>query len=146
VHTAPSAGTPTRRAAPVAEQVRAIYAGLGSHDLERVAQVCRPDVVVHLAGSHPLSGTYVGAAAVRELFVRIDELGGPGVFTITSLMADDQAAAETDVLLVEACVAHGRHVRMIVHRLEIRHPRQLSLHEHPMDQAAENAFWSSRSR
>jgi ketosteroid isomerase-like protein len=126
----------------VADRVRAIYGGLGSSDPERTARACRPDVMVHVGGSHPLSGTYVGVAAVRDLFGRIETLGGRGCFTITSLMADE---AEDEVL-VEACVAHGGYVRTIVHRLVLREGRLASLHEHPMDQPTEDAYWRERAR
>ena len=153
MHTAPSAGTHPDRAASVAERVRAIYAGLGSHDPERVARVCHPDVTVHVPGSHPLSGSYTGPAALSALLARTDELGGRGVFTITGLMCDETVghaapvgdpAQEGEEVLVEACVAHDGHVRLVVHRLVIRDGRLVSLHEHPMDQASENAFWRAR--
>jgi ketosteroid isomerase-like protein len=124
--------------APVADQVREIYRSLGSQDLDRIASSCHPDVTVQVAGSHPLSGTHVGAAAVRELFERIQDGGGPGKFTITTLMADD------DEVLVEACVAHAGYVRTIVHRLVLRDGRLASLREHPMDQVSEDAFWKAR--
>jgi len=124
--------------APVADQVREIYKSLGSQDLERIAASCHPDVTVKVAGAHPLSGTHVGVAAVRDLFERIQAGGGPGKFTITTLMADD------DEVLVEACVAHDGHVRTIVHRLVLRDGRLVSLREHPMDQASEDAFWRNR--
>ena len=125
-------------ASPVADQVHEIYRCLGSHDLDRIAAVCHDDVAVHLAGSHPLSGAHVGVGAVRDLFARIAEGGGPAKFTITTLMADD------DAVLVEACVAHSGHVRTIVHRLVLREGRLASLREHPMDQASEDAFWRAR--
>lgn len=127
--------------ATVAEQVREIYASLASSDPGRTARACVPDVVVEVAGTHVLSGTYVGVPAVRALFSRIEELGGRGAFTITSLMADEDG----DEVLVEICVAHGRHVRTVVHRLVLREGRLAELHEHPMDQAAENAFWRRRT-
>ena len=129
-------------ATDVADRVRAIYGGLGSSDPERTARACRPDVTVHVAGSHTLSGTYVGVPAVRELFARIEALAGRGSFTITSLMADETA----DEVLVEACVAHGTYVRTIVHRLVLREGRLASLHEHPMDQPTEDAYWRDRAR
>ena len=121
----------------VADRVRAIYASLGSADPARTARACRADVTVHVAGSHPLSGTYVGVPAVRELHARIERAAGRGTFTITSLMADD----DEDEVLVEACVAHGGYVRTIVHRLVLRGDRLAALHEHPMDQATEDSFW-----
>jgi ketosteroid isomerase-like protein len=125
----------------LAERVREIYAGLGASDPERTLRACWPDVVVEVAGTHLLSGTYVGVPAVRALFARIQELGGRAAFTITGLMSDE---AE-DQVLVEACWAQGRHVRTVVHRLVLREGRLAELHEHPMDQAAENEFWRRRS-
>ena len=126
---------------PVAAQVREIYASLGSRDPGRTARACRPEVEVTIAGSHPLSGTYVGVAAVHALFQRIQDLGGHATFTITSLMSGD----DQDEVLVEACVGHGPHVRTIVHRLVLREGRLAELHEHPMDQGGENQFWRSRA-
>ncbi|GAA1932161.1 nuclear transport factor 2 family protein [Nocardioides marmoribigeumensis] len=126
-----------RRTSEVSDQVREIYAGLGSRDPERTARTCREDVTVHVAGSHPLSGTYVGVPAVRDLFARIEAAAGRGTFTVTGLMADDDERE----LLVEACVAHRGFVRTIVHRLVLCEGRLAALHEHPMDQAAENEFW-----
>ena len=128
-----------RCTAPVADQVREIYAGLGSRDPLRTARSCHDDVTVHVAGAHPLSGTYVGVPAVRELFARIEAAAGRGTFTITSLMADE------DEVLVEACVGHLGFVRTIVHRLVLLEGRLASLREHPMDQAAENEFWRTRA-
>lgn len=125
--------------ATVAEQVREIYASLGSKDPARTARACVPDVLVEVAGTHVLSGTYVGVPAVRALSARIEELGGRAAFTITSLMTAE------DEVLVEICVGHGRHVRLVVHRLVLRDGRLVELHEHPMDQAAENEFWQRRS-
>ena len=127
--------------ATLAERIREIYAGLASSDPARTAQVCVPDVVVEVAGTHVLSGTYVGVPAVRALFARIEELGGRAAFTITGLMADE----DENEVLVEACVAQGRHVRTVVHRLVLRDARLVELHEHPMDQAAEDEFWRGRS-
>ena len=124
----------------VADQVREIYAGLGSRDPMRTEQACRDDVTVHVAGSHPLSGTYVGVPAVRDLFGRIEAAAGRGTFTITSLMPDD----DEDEVLVEAVVGHLGYVRTIVHRLVLCAGRLATLHEHPMDQTAENEFWRSR--
>ena len=65
----------------VADQVRDIYAGLGSRDPLRTAAACCDDVVVHVAGSHLLSGTYVGVPAVRELYARIEATAGRGTPT-----------------------------------------------------------------
>ena len=121
----------------VADRVREIYAGLGSRDPVRAEQACHPDVTVHVAGAHPLSGTYVGVPAVRRLLARIEHSAGRGTFTITSLMADD----DLDEVLVEACVAHAGYVRTIVHRLVLSNGLLAALHEHPMDQLAENEFW-----
>lgn len=127
---------------PVADQVREIYAALGSRDPLRLARACRPDVAVHIAGAHPLSGTYVGVPAVHALFESIHDLGGRGTFTITSVMVDEAQEG----VLVEACVGHGPYVRTVVHRLVLRDARLAALHEHPMDQGGENAFWRSRVR
>ena len=123
----------------VADRVRAIYADLASRDPARRVAALHDDLTVHVAGSHPLSGTYVGLPAVRALFDRIEDLGGRGTFTVTGLMADD----DEDEVLVEACVAHRGYVRTIVHRLVLREGRLASLHEHPMDQASENEFWNT---
>jgi ketosteroid isomerase-like protein len=131
----PRSSSPT-----LAEQVREIYACLAATDPARTAGACVPDVVVEIAGTHALSGTYVGVPAVRSLFARIAELGGRAAFTITGLMTDG------DELLVEACVAHGRHVRLVLHRLVLHDGLLVSLREHPMDQAAENDFWRRRSK
>ena len=126
----------------VADQVREIYAGLASRDPARTARACHADVLVQVAGDHALSGTYVGVPAVRALFSRIEALGGQAKFTITGIMADD----DEDEVLVEACVAHGEHVRTVVHRLVLRDGRLAELHEHPMDQCTEDAFWRSLLR
>ncbi len=126
----------------VADRVRRIYADLGSPDPVRTEQACRADVAVHVAGTHPLSGTYVGVPQVRGLLARIEESAGRGTFTITGLMADD----ERGEVLVEACVAHAGYVRTVVHRLVISDGRLSALHEHPMDQVAEDAFWRTRLR
>ena len=126
----------------VADQVREIYASLGSRDPVRTTLACRADVHIHVAGSHPLSGTYVGVPAARALVRRVEAAAGRGVFTITGLMPDD----EQDEVLVEACVAHGTYVRTIVHRLLLRGGQLSALHEHPMDQCTEDAFWRSLLR
>jgi ketosteroid isomerase-like protein len=126
----------------VADQVRDIYAGLGSRDPVRTALACRADVEIHVAGAHPLSGTYVGVPAARALMRRVEATAGRGVFTVTGLMADD---GQSEVL-VEACVAHGSYVRTIVHRLLLRGGLLSALHEHPMDQCTEDAFWRNLLR
>ncbi len=126
-----------RVAAPVADRVHAIYADLGASDPLRTALTCRDDVTLHVAGTHPLSGTYVGVPAVRALLARIEATAGRGTFTITSVMADEVA----EEVLVEACVAHRGFVRTIVHRLVLRGGRLWAIHEHPMDQPSEDEFW-----
>jgi ketosteroid isomerase-like protein len=99
--------------------------------------------VFHVAGQHPLSGSYVGVAEIRRYLVAVREAtGGRGGFSVTSAFADDSG----DVVMVEGTAFHGDgpFVRTVVHRLRLAEGKVVEFRDHPFDQAAEDRFWSAR--
>lgn len=125
-----------------ADAVREAYATFPA-DSEPVWELCADDVVLHIAGDHPLSGDYVGLDAARGYVTAvIDATHGRGGFSVTSVFTDDAG----ELLLVEGTAFHGEEpfVRTVVHLLRFADDRLVELWENPFDQRAEDRFWSAR--
>jgi ketosteroid isomerase-like protein len=119
--------------------VRAAYADVAD-DLDRLWELCDDDVVFHIAGTHPLSGSYFGRAAVQTYVDALRGIPGDGPgFMVTSVLADPRK----HLLLVEGTATTGcpAFVRTLVHVLRFREGRLTEFWDYPFDQDAENAFW-----
>ena len=77
--------------------VREHYADVTTEP-ERLWALCAPDIVFHVAGTHPLSGSYFGRDAVRTYLDAVRRVpGDQPSFTIASVLADRNKS----LLLVE---------------------------------------------
>jgi ketosteroid isomerase-like protein len=102
-----------------------------------------PQVVFHVAGGHPLSGDHVGVDAVRRYVATVTARpDGPAGFSVTSAFRDHTGA----LLLVEGTAFHGEEpfVRTIVHLVRLEEGKVVELWDNPIDQRAEDEFWSAR--
>ena len=121
--------------------VRERYAEVIS-ELDHLWPLCADDIVFHVAGMHPLSGSYCGRSAVGTYIDAVRRVPGenPG-FTVTSVLADHHK----DLLLVEGTARHGdpAFVRTIVHVLRFRADQLVEYWDYPFDQPAEDSFWRS---
>lgn len=119
--------------------VRHRYAEVSS-EIDRLWSLCADDIVFHVAGTHPLSGSYFGRDAVNTYIEAVHQVPGdhPG-FTVTSVLADHHK----DLLLVEGTARNGdpAFVRTVVHVLRFREEKLVEYWDYPFDQAAEDAFW-----
>ncbi|MET1052717.1 MAG: nuclear transport factor 2 family protein [Mycetocola sp.] len=124
-------------------QVRAGYAALGEGHYETAFELIDEHVVMHIAGDHPLSGTYRGKSgllAYMDAMVAASE--GSNAYTVVSVMVDEV----TGGVLVEGTAVHGTEqpfVRTIVHQLRFEDGRVVEVWQRPFDQAAEDQFWRS---
>lgn len=76
-----------------AQAVRTTYAALSSGDLAAALEGLAPDVVLHFAGTGPLSGDHVGVDAVTALLVGITELtAGTQRIDVSRVFADNRHA------------------------------------------------------
>ena len=75
---------------PNVQHMRDGYAAFGKGDLPALEELMTEDVVWHVAGSTPLSGTYRGRTAVLEFFGKVMEVT-EGSFRAEplTLLADD---------------------------------------------------------
>lgn len=109
-------------------------------DLRELWRRCADDIVFHIAGSHPLSGSHRGTAAVRGYLDAVQRVPGdhPG-YTVTSVLED----RDNDLVLVEGTVRSGDPVfeRTVVHLLRFRAGLLVELWDYPFDQQAEDRFW-----
>jgi ketosteroid isomerase-like protein len=123
--------------------VRARYAEVGD-DADRLWSVCDDDVAFHIAGTHPLSGSYFGRAAVQTYVDALRRVPGDYAgFTVTSVLSD----ARKSLLLVEGTARSGEpaFVRPMVHVLRFHEDRLKEFWDYPFDQRAEDAFWRSHA-
>jgi ketosteroid isomerase-like protein len=119
--------------------VRARYAEVDD-DLDRLWALCDTDIAFHIAGTHPLSGSYFGRPAVQTYINAVRRVPGEFAgFTITSVLTD----AHRSLLLVEGTARSGEpaFVRPMVHVLRFHDGRLREFWDYPFDQRAEDAFW-----
>ena len=125
-------------------RVRAAYDALNAGRFDAALSTMDDDVVLHIAGDHPLSGTYRGRRGLGEYLHRLQgATEAPGVYRVVSVLVDESSG---DVL-VEGTAHHGGEepfVRTIVHQLRFDEGRIVEVWERPFDQAAENRFWRRR--
>ena len=81
---------------PNEEIIRAGYDAFVAGDLESVAAFLHPDVVWHVGGSSPLSGTYKGHGELLDLFARLAAFTDGSI----SISARDILASEDHVIVL----------------------------------------------
>jgi ketosteroid isomerase-like protein len=123
--------------------VRARYAEV-TLEVDRLWQMCDDDIAFHIAGTHPLSGSYLGRPAVETYVDAVRRVPGDFAgFTITSVLSDPHKG----LLLVEGTARSGEpaFVRPMVHVLRLRDGRLREFWDYPFDQDAEDAFWRTHA-
>lgn len=124
-----------------AEVVRHAYAAYAAGDRGPLWALLAPEVTFHVAGDHPLSGDYRGAAAVQRYLDTIERLdGGPGGATLDTVFADDSG----DLVLLESTTRYGDRERSIGHVLRFEDEHLVELWDNPADPEAEDRYWRAR--
>ena len=124
-----------------AEVVRQAYAAYAAGDRAPLWALLAPEVTFHVAGDHPLSGDYRGAAAVQGYLATLERLhGGPGSASLDTVFADESG----DLVLLESTTRHGDHARSIGHVLRFEGDRLVELWDNPADPEAEDRYWRAR--
>jgi uncharacterized protein len=124
-----------------AEVVRHTYAAYATGERAPLWALLAPEVTFHVAGDHPLSGDYRGAAAVQRYLDTIERLnGGPGGATLDTVFADESG----DLVLLESTTRHGGRERSIGHVLRFEDQHLVELWDNPADPEAEDRYWRAR--
>ena len=121
--------------------VRRLAAAYEAADIAVIDGLLSDDVVFHVPGQHPLSGTYSGKAAVFGYLGKVaaTSQSSDGGFEVHAVMGDDAHA----VALVTGTIEHDsvRFVRPTVHVFHICDGHVTEFWEASLDQHAEDAFW-----
>ncbi len=121
--------------------IRRLMAANSEADIEVIDQLLSDDVVFHVPGHHPLSGTYVGKSEVYGYLGQVaalNESNDEG-FEIHSVSGDDDHA----VSLVTGTIEHDGvlFVRPTVHVFHVNGTQVTEFWEASLDQHAEDQFW-----
>jgi ketosteroid isomerase-like protein len=133
--------TSARSAAPI-DVARRLYDAVGRGDLAAAVPLLADDVVLHVPGTHALSGDHRGLAAFAD-FVAATTAGADASEQIEVL----DVLGGTDHAAVYCHVTATRPGRapldnMTVHLLRIRDGRVAEAWFHNRDDAAVSAFWA----
>jgi uncharacterized protein len=90
---------------PTAVWIRELYAAFFAGDMETAGQRFADDIVVHLAGRNPLSGTYHGKDQVFAMLAAESELVSDPATEIHDVLASDDHAV---VLRTDSVSRNGR--------------------------------------
>jgi len=123
--------------------VRTLADAYAKADIVAIDALLSDDVVFHVPGRHPLSGTYRGKQEVFGYLSRVASTSesDDGGFDIHSIMGDDDHA----VALVTGRIEHGgvRFVRPTVHVFHIANGKVTEFWEASLDQHIEDDFWNT---
>jgi uncharacterized protein len=121
--------------------IRRLMAAYAKADIEVIDQLVSDDVVFHVPGHHPLSGTYVGKS---EVFGYLGQVAGlnessDAGYRIHSVTGDDDHA----ISLVTGTIEHDGvcFVRPTVHVFHCDGTQVTEFWEASLDQHAEDQFW-----
>jgi len=121
--------------------IRRLVSAYAAADIETIDQLLADDVVFHVPGRHPLSGSYVGKTEVFGYMGRVAALSesDDGGFAVHSVTGDDEHA----VALVTGTIEHRgvRFVRPTVHVFHVNGAQVTEFWEASIDQHAEDQFW-----
>jgi len=121
--------------------VNRLISAYAAADVEAIDQLLADDVVFHVPGRHPLSGTYNGKTEVFGYMGQVAALNesADGGFEVHSVTGDDDHA----VLLVTGTIEHNgvRFVRRTVHVFHVNGTKVTEFWEASLDQHAEDQFW-----
>jgi ketosteroid isomerase-like protein len=122
--------------------VRRLVDAYAAADIGVIDELLHDEVIFHVPGRHPLSGTYTGKAEVFGYLGRVASTSDSvdGGFSVHSLMADDAHV----VGLVSGTIEHAgrRFVRPVVHVFHVDGAQITEFWEASLDQHAEDDFWN----
>ncbi len=120
--------------------IRRLMEAYTEADIEVIDQLLSDDVVFHVPGLHPLSGSYVGKSEVYGYIGQVAALNesGDGAFEVHSVSGDDDHA----VSLVTGTIEHNGvlFVRPTVHVFHVNGTQVTEFWEASLDQHAEDQF------
>jgi uncharacterized protein len=123
------------------EVINRLASAYASADIAVIDQLLADDVVFHIPGRHPLSGTYVGKADVFGYLGRVAAMSetDDGGFDVHSVTGDDEHV----IALVTGTIEHAgvRFVRPTVHVFHVNGTQVTEFWEASLDQHAEDQFW-----
>ncbi len=121
--------------------VRRVYAAYAAGEHGLLWSLLADEVTFHVAGEHPLSGDYRGAAEVRRYLATIERMAaGSDGGTVDTVFADESG----DMVLVESTTRHGGVTRSIGHVLRFEGDRLVELWDNPADPEFEDRYWRDR--
>ena len=126
---------------PNVQRMREGYVAFGKGDLAALQELLAEDVVWHVAGRTPLSGTYEGRTAVLEFFGKVMEVteGSFKAEPLTLLADDDYGCAPVRI------TAHrgDRHLDVMnVHTSRLQDGRVAEFWDTTTDTEASEAFYA----
>ena len=123
------------------EVINRLATAYAAADIAAIDQLLADDVVFHIPGRHPLSGTYVGKGDVFGYLGKVAALSesDDGGFDVHSLTGDDEHV----VGLLTGTIEHAgvRFVRQTVHVFHVNGTQVTEFWEASLDQHAEDHFW-----
>jgi ketosteroid isomerase-like protein len=115
-----------------------MYGAYAAKDAATMDALLTDESVLHVPGTHPLSGSHRGRAAVWTYLGRVSAVAkGEGGFEVQSIAADGDGHA---AVLVVGTICN--YVRPLVHVWQAADERLLEYREVPFDQVSEDAFWN----
>ncbi len=121
--------------------IRQLVSAYAAADIEAIDRLLADDVVFHVPGRHPLSGTYVGKSQVFGYMGQVAAINdsAEGGFEIHSVTGDDDHA----VSLVTGTIEHDGVllVRPTVHVFHVNGTQVTEFWEASLNQHAEDQFW-----
>jgi uncharacterized protein len=129
------------RAEDNAKLIRRLQSAYAAADIEVIDQLLIDDVVFHVPGRHPQSGTHVGKTDVFGYLVQVAALNesADGGFEVHSVTGDDDHV----VSLVTGTIEHDgvRFVRPTIRVFHVNGTQVTEFWEASLDQHAEDQFW-----
>jgi uncharacterized protein len=121
------------------ELLRRLYQAYADVDVTTIDSLSADDGVLHVPGTHPLSGEHRGKEAMWTYLGKVAEVsGGVGGFVVHGITSDDDGHA---VVLLTGTIRDF--VRPVVHIWQVRDGRLAEFWETSLDQDAEDRFWIS---
>jgi uncharacterized protein len=122
--------------------IRQLMAAYASADVAVLNALISDEVIFHVPGRNPLSGTYTGKDAVFGYLARVAGISESedGGFEIHAVLAEDDHV----VSLVTGTIEHGgvRFVRPTVHVFHVNGAQVTEFWEASLDQHVEDEFWT----
>jgi len=127
---------------PNAELVRKGLKAFANRDMGTVGQLFADDIVWHVPGNNPLSGTYKGKDEVFGFFARLGELsGGSFKLDVHDVVGNDEHVVA--LVRVSGSRPDGRTLEMPVAQVfHVRDGKVVEFWGTAEDQAKADAFWS----